>query len=252
MEVRIWDAEGTTTRIASMHADAHQLSIKVFKNFESLSELEASGSLAIIDGSILPAGFNSMLLLLSRKSPLNVIYVAESISTGEVVELMRSGALAVCESSALDTWLSQAFAELIRESDLLASAQREFNDVYQEYQSLSMRELEVLNQIVEGRTNKEIATDLSISIRTVEARRAKLYGKMRVTGLAQLIFKIAQLQQLSEVFQREPQASENRLISQPTFLKRRHQLFTLRQSNTRRTVASAVPHGDTTVSDDQA
>lgn len=53
--------------------------------------------------------------------------------------------------------------------------------------SLTVREQEVLLQIAKGQANKEIATALSISIRTVETHRSKIMRKLGIKSHAGLI-----------------------------------------------------------------
>ena len=52
---------------------------------------------------------------------------------------------------------------------------------------LTAREREVLDALVAGRANKEIARDLGISPRTVEVHRARVLEKMGVAGLPELV-----------------------------------------------------------------
>ncbi len=53
--------------------------------------------------------------------------------------------------------------------------------------SLSAREREVLNCVVDGKLNKQIADILDISIKTVEVHRSRVMEKMRVTTVAELV-----------------------------------------------------------------
>ncbi len=53
-------------------------------------------------------------------------------------------------------------------------------------QSLTSREREVLQLVAEGRTNKEIAAELSISIKTVEKHRGHLMDKLDIHDTAGL------------------------------------------------------------------
>lgn len=55
---------------------------------------------------------------------------------------------------------------------------------------LTARESQVLERIVAGRLNKQIADDLGISIKTVEAHRANIMDKLKVQNVADLL-KIA-------------------------------------------------------------
>lgn len=53
--------------------------------------------------------------------------------------------------------------------------------------TLSAREHEVMALMMEGKSNKEIAKDLQLSARTVEAHRANLFAKLEINSLAKLI-----------------------------------------------------------------
>src|SRR5713101_6585035 len=53
--------------------------------------------------------------------------------------------------------------------------------------TLTEREREVLQRVIEGKPNKIIAADLDISMKTVEFHRAKVMEKMGVTSVAELV-----------------------------------------------------------------
>jgi len=55
------------------------------------------------------------------------------------------------------------------------------------YDGLTDREREVLRMVAEGKTNKEIADDLSLSVRTVQAHRANLMGKLHMHDRTELV-----------------------------------------------------------------
>ena len=52
---------------------------------------------------------------------------------------------------------------------------------------LTPRERQVLNLRVGGKTSKEIASSLGLSVRTVEGHRARIYLKTDVSAVAQLV-----------------------------------------------------------------
>ena len=60
---------------------------------------------------------------------------------------------------------------------------------------LTPRETEVLGRIAAGRLNKQIAGDLGISIKTVEAHRANIMNKLRANTVADLMRVVLQAQQ---------------------------------------------------------
>ena len=56
--------------------------------------------------------------------------------------------------------------------------------------TLTPREHDVLDQVVLGRPNKEIASELGITIRTVKEHRARVMEKMEANSLAELVTMI--------------------------------------------------------------
>ncbi|MGE8658567.1 MAG: response regulator transcription factor [Achromobacter sp.] len=56
--------------------------------------------------------------------------------------------------------------------------------------SLTPREREIVHYVVAGRPNKVIAIDLGISLRTVEAHRARIFAKLQVRNAMQLACRL--------------------------------------------------------------
>jgi FixJ family two-component response regulator len=54
-------------------------------------------------------------------------------------------------------------------------------------EQLTPREREVMDRVVMGMLNKQIAADLGISIKTVENHRAQVMEKMQASSLAELV-----------------------------------------------------------------
>lgn len=52
---------------------------------------------------------------------------------------------------------------------------------------LTRREREVLRLVAQGMTNREVATQLDISVRTVEAHRARIMEKLQISSVAGLV-----------------------------------------------------------------
>ncbi|MCS3602793.1 FixJ family two-component response regulator [Buttiauxella sp. BIGb0471] len=74
------------------------------------------------------------------------------------------------------------------EQQKLTQQQREsVADLQAKLATLSAREQEVMALIMQGKSNKEMARDLSLSPRTVEAHRASLFARLEINSLAKLI-----------------------------------------------------------------
>jgi len=103
------------------------------------------------------------------------------------VRAMRAGARDFIEKP----FTNERLLERVREA-LQASASR-FDELSRHAQvrgrldQLSRREQEVLDHLVSGKLNKQIAAELGISVRTVEAHRARIMDKLEVRTLSGLV-----------------------------------------------------------------
>jgi len=131
------------------------------------------------------------LELLSRLRPrareFPIIVLTGQADVPMAVEALRNGALDLVEkpfeSASLLETVRRALARR-SEAQALESAKVEITE---RLQSLSSREREVLEGVVAGGSNKEVARTLAISPRTVESYRANIMMKMRASSLSELV-----------------------------------------------------------------
>ncbi len=99
----------------------------------------------------------------------------------------KSGAVEFLEKPVDDDKLIEALHHAVRAHGLVRERLQVDRVSQDRVASLSEREREILVLIVSGLTNKQIARELGLSPRTVEAHRANLSTKLDVHSLAQLI-----------------------------------------------------------------
>jgi two-component system response regulator FixJ len=105
------------------------------------------------------------------------------------VEAMRAGVVDFIEKPFGEARILDALARALEAGPPPAPSQAsdEATLVRQRLETLSERERQVLDGVVDGHPNKVIARDLGISPRTVEIYRAKLMAKMHADNLAALV-----------------------------------------------------------------
>jgi two-component system response regulator FixJ len=105
------------------------------------------------------------------------------------VEAMRAGVVDFIEKPFGEARILDAVARALEAAPAPASAQVSDDTALtlQRLETLSERERQVLDGVVDGHPNKVIARDLGISPRTVEIYRAKLMAKMHADNLAALV-----------------------------------------------------------------
>ncbi|MEB0111045.1 response regulator [Variovorax sp. RTB1] len=115
-----------------------------------------------------------------------VIFLTGHADVPTAVDLVKRGAFDFCEKpfsdNALVDRIEHALGASLRSLDR-KQAQRRLTDRIAE---LTEREHEVMRLVVEGLPNKLIADQLSISVRTVEVHRARLFEKMEVRSAVEL------------------------------------------------------------------
>ena len=118
---------------------------------------------------------------------LPVIVVTGHANVALAVDAMKAGATDVLEKPyESDVILRLALAGL-EANDLAVDAGSARTRVQRRIESLTARERQVLDLIMEGASNKAIAQRLVISPRTVEIYRANVMTKMRADSLSELI-----------------------------------------------------------------
>ena len=116
-------------------------------------------------------------------------YVLRALGAGARAYLLKDSAAtdlvqaihAVVEGK---SFFSPAVSKILLQ-DYMRKLQR--SGVEDSYDLLSPREREVLQLVAEGKSNKEVASLLNLSVYTVETHRAKIMQKLNLKGVPELI-----------------------------------------------------------------
>jgi len=167
--------------------------VRCFESAESFLSRYDAREVACLIVDIRMGGMTGLELqsrLLEVGSPLPIVFITGHGDVPMAVDSMKKGAM---------DFIQKPF----KEDQLVTLVERmldQAKDSFAEFQSaasrealmarLTLRETQVLERIVAGRLNKQIADDLGISIKTVEAHRANIMEKLNANTVADLL-KIA-------------------------------------------------------------
>ncbi len=167
--------------------------VRCFESAESFLSRYDAREVACLLVDIRMGGMTGLELqsrLIESHSPLPIVFITGHGDVPMAVDTMKKGAM---------DFIQKPF----KEDQLVALVERmldQARDTFAEHQSaasrgalmarLTLREAQVLERIVAGRLNKQIADDLGISIKTVEAHRANIMEKLNANTVADLL-KIA-------------------------------------------------------------
>ena len=103
------------------------------------------------------------------------------------VRALKAGAVDFIEKPFDPEVLLSCVREALRRDRQLRSTAARTDAARQRLQSLTARESEVLDRLLDGNANKVVAIDLGISERTVEQHRSSLMHKLEVRSVAELL-----------------------------------------------------------------
>ena len=121
-----------------------------------------------------------------RGQTLPIIFITGHGDVPMAVKAVKSGAFHFLEKPFSDAQLLQLIDQAaVRGS--MHDRQADRQCAAAKLARLTQREQEVLALVVSGRKNKQIAEQLGISVKTVEAHRARAMEKMEVSSVAELV-----------------------------------------------------------------
>jgi two-component system, LuxR family, response regulator TtrR len=125
--------------------------------------------------------------LLRRALEIPVLFVTGHGDVPMAVARMKSGAVDFLEKPFNDAQMCKVVRKCLDRAEAQQTALALRVQVNARLERLTARERQVLELIVAGRLNKQIADDLSISIKTVEAHRANIMDKLNARTMADLM-----------------------------------------------------------------
>jgi two-component system response regulator DctR len=115
-----------------------------------------------------------------------VIFLTGHADVPMAVDMVKRGAFDFCEKPFSDNALVDRIEEALRRSAEVLAWQREKGALQGRLDELTERERDVMRLVARGLPNKLIADQLSISVRTVEVHRARVFDKMEVKSAVEL------------------------------------------------------------------
>lgn len=128
--------------------------------------------------------------------PWPVLFLTGNGDVSMAVAAVKNGAWDFLEKPFHDNELVDRVEQALASASSVRHDDLETRRLRQALSSLSPREREVLDELIRGHYNKNIADHLGITQRTVEFHRANIFEKMGVSSAIELAHQLGRLQPL--------------------------------------------------------
>jgi FixJ family two-component response regulator len=125
---------------------------------------------------------------LGRTLPgLPVILITGHADVPMAVRALKAGAFDFIPKPFNDQELLDTLQRALTRGERIQDWREDVTAIVERMDSLTPREKEVLHRVVKGQPNKVVASELGVSLKTVESHRAKVMEKMEAESLAELV-----------------------------------------------------------------
>lgn len=138
-------------------------------------------------------GLAALKLIREKNINMPVIMISGHGDIPIAVRAMKQGAQDFIEKPFDDEHLIRVINQCLSQAGEISEHESQLASVQRHFESLSRREKEVMQLVVSGLSNKEVAETLEISPKTVEVHRSRVMRKMGCDNLAILVQKSALL-----------------------------------------------------------
>ena len=188
--VFVVDDDGSTRELLAWLMQRNGMRSQVFadaRSFLAVYRSEMPGCLVVDLNMPGMDGLDLQQYLKENGVLLPVIFLSGRADVPKAVRAVREGAIDFVEKP-FDYRRVVALVEDCLKRDAVAREKHERRRVHAaRIAQLTQREREVMELVVAGRMNREIAEALDISVKTVEAHRAKIMEKLEVSSVAELV-----------------------------------------------------------------
>jgi FixJ family two-component response regulator len=187
--VHVVDDDGPFLLAMSRLLRASGFSVRTYVSAtEFLTQREEDAPGCVVADLHMPevGGLDLQVALARERNPLPLLFLSGNADTASTVRAMRGGAEDFLEKRAPKEHLLEAVQRaLARDARERAERGRQ-DEIRRRFEAISPREREVLDLVLQGRLNKQIAGDLGIHERTVKVHRKSIMTKLGVRSVAAL------------------------------------------------------------------
>jgi RNA polymerase sigma factor (sigma-70 family) len=188
--VFVVDDDSSTRELLAWLMKRHGIRAEIFpdaRSFLSVCRPDTRGCLVLDLNMPGMSGLDLQKCLKERGVELPVIFLSGRADVPKAVHAVKEGAVDFIEKPFDYKRVMALVHDCLRRDAEQGEAREHRRRHAERLAHLTQRERDVLDLVVAGKTNREVGEALDISVKTVEAHRARLMEKLEVDSLAELV-----------------------------------------------------------------
>ena len=193
--VYVVDDDGSTRELLAWLMKRNAIACETFADAKSfLAGFPAGASGCLVLDLAMPevTGLDLQHLLAERGGSLPIVFLTGRGDIRSCAEAMKEGAVDFLTKPVDESDLLAAVSRALERACALQRERGDRNRVESALSVLTPRERQVLDQVVAGRRNKQIAADLGTVEKTIKFHRGNLMRKLGARSVAELVRLVQQ------------------------------------------------------------
>ncbi len=184
------DDDSAVRHALKLYLEREQFIVHDFPSAEALLETidEQDADIAVLDMRMEGmSGLELQAELKARDKTLPIIFITGHGSVQSSVSAMKEGAADFIEKPFENEELLQSIRHTLEKEEKRKEQHSIKSSLLKRFNNLTPREKEVMEHVVDGISNKQLATILGVSNRTIEVHRSRVMTKMEASSLPELV-----------------------------------------------------------------